>query len=186
MHYRLVDYLLDLVQNSVEAGAGTVRLELRERADRVEALVRDDGRGMDGEVLKRALDPFYSDGTKHPGRRQGLGLPFLEQAVRALGGDYAIESARGKGTEVRFGYEASHVDAPPIGDVPGFMAGAMLLPGAFELELARHKETARGTFAWEARRSELFGALGLALGETADAGAAALLREYFASQEEGE
>ncbi|MDH7569655.1 MAG: ATP-binding protein, partial [Armatimonadota bacterium] len=74
----LSEHLLDLVYNSVEAGARRVEMEVVEdtRADRLTLRVADDGRGMTAEEQRRALDPFY---TTRATRRVGLGLPLLRE-----------------------------------------------------------------------------------------------------------
>ncbi|MDD3058996.1 MAG: sensor histidine kinase, partial [Sphaerochaeta sp.] len=77
MHICIDDYLLDIVQNSFEAASSLVELVLDETESTLACLVRDNGKGMDAEVQKRVLDPFYSDGKKHAKRKVGLGLPFL-------------------------------------------------------------------------------------------------------------
>lgn len=169
------DTLLDIVQNAFESGATEVRLELVRRGTRLEAAVQDNGRGMDAATLRKALDPFWTDGTKHPGRKAGLGLPFLKQAAEQCGGGFAIASAPGRGTTVRFAFDLAHVDAPPTGDVPGTLAALMAWPGGHELAV-RREEDGR---AYEVRRSELAAALGGLEG----AGALALMKEFFASNE---
>ncbi|HOX48159.1 MAG TPA: sensor histidine kinase, partial [Spirochaetales bacterium] len=80
MHYSLGDYVLDIAQNAVESGAGTVRIDFAETEESFSVAVADDGVGMAEEELARALDPFYTDGKKHARRKVGLGLPFLVQA----------------------------------------------------------------------------------------------------------
>ena len=87
MHFRLCDYVLDLVQNAVESGASLVRLRLDEQAAQFRLTLEDNGCGMDEATSRRALDPFYSDGIKHAARKVGLGLPFVKQALEATGGN---------------------------------------------------------------------------------------------------
>jgi len=169
------DTLLDIVQNAFEAGATDVRLEVVRRGPRLVAEVRDNGRGMDGAALKKALDPFGTDGTKHPRRKVGLGLPFLKQAAEQCGGGMAVESAPGRGTAVRFMFDLSNVDAPPLGDMAGTLAALMAWPGERELAV-RREEDGR---AYEVRRTELAEALGGLEG----AGALALAKEFFSSNE---
>ena len=170
------DTLLDIVQNAFESGATEVRLELARRGSRLEVAVRDNGCGMDAATLKKALDPFWTDGTKHPGRKAGLGLPFLKQAAEQCGGEFAIESEPGRGTTVRFAFDLANVDAPPTGDVAGTLAALMAWPGERELAV-RREENGR---AYEVRRTEL----AAALGGLADAGSLALMKEFFSSNEE--
>lgn len=176
MHLTLCDYLADVVQNAVEAGAGRVIVDVREGGGAVEIAVVDDGKGMDEATLKKAFDPFHSEPGKHPGRRVGLGLPFLRQAVEQTGGVMSVESKPGAGTAVRFRFPAAHPDTPPAGDWAGTLIGLMTLPGEYDLAVTRR----RGAAAYAVTRSELSEALGgLETAETL-----ALAREYLAGREE--
>ena len=60
--------------------------------------VSDDGKGMDVEVLKRAVDPFFT--TKKECGGSGLGLSMVYGFVQQSGGHMRIESECGKGTRV--------------------------------------------------------------------------------------
>ena len=176
MQATVCDAVSELVQNSFEAGAAEVRLELVRRGARLEVLVRDDGRGMDAATMRRALDPFWSEAGKHPGRTVGLGLPFAKQAAEQCGGEFELASEPGRGTTVRFVFDLSNVDAPPLGDVPAMLSALMAWPGEREL-VVRREEDGR---AYEVRRTEL----DAALGGMKDAGSLALMKEFFSSNEE--
>ncbi len=67
--------------------------------DYVQITVRDTGTGMANDVLDRAFEPFFS--TKEVGEGSGLGLSMVYGFARQSGGAVVIESAQGKGTEVR-------------------------------------------------------------------------------------
>ena len=60
--------------------------------------VSDTGHGMSPEVLKHAMEPFFT--TKDPGKGTGLGLATIHSTVRQSGGFVAIDSAVGEGTSV--------------------------------------------------------------------------------------
>ena len=60
--------------------------------------VIDEGCGMSGETLARAVEPFYS--TKEIGRGTGLGLSMVHGLAAQLGGGFAISSELGEGTRV--------------------------------------------------------------------------------------
>lgn len=169
------DALMDIVQNAFESGAAEVRVEVARRGSRWEAEVRDDGCGMDEATLRKALDPFWTDGRKHPGRKVGLGLPFVRQAAEQCGGAFGIESAPGRGTVVRFGFDLSNVDAPPTGDMAGTLSALMAWPGEREVAV-RREEDGR---TYEVRRTELAEALDGLEG----AGSLALMKEFFSSNE---
>ena len=60
--------------------------------------VVDGGRGMDGETMRRAFDPFFSG--REAGRGAGLGLSKAWRLIEANGGDVVLESRPGQGTQV--------------------------------------------------------------------------------------
>lgn len=182
MHFALADYALDIAQNAVESGAREVRIEFEETVGGVRVAVADDGRGMTEEEVGRALDPFWTDGSKHARRKVGLGLPFLAQGTSQAGGSLAIESEKGRGTRVEFRFPAEGPDTPPTGDLPSLFLAMLTLPGGHEMTIARAREAARGrpALAYGLRRSELAEALGgLERGSSL-----ALLRDFLASQED--
>jgi anti-sigma regulatory factor (Ser/Thr protein kinase) len=111
-------HILDIAENSVRAGARTVFIDIIEDRikDRLLIAIRDDGVGMDLATLKRAMDPFY---TSKKVRRVGLGLPMLAEAAERAGGSFAIESSQGMGTSVSVGFQLSHIDRQPLGDLAG-------------------------------------------------------------------
>ncbi|KDA40632.1 hybrid sensor histidine kinase/response regulator [Frankia sp. B2] len=61
--------------------------------------VADTGCGMSPEVIRRAVEPFFT--TKGPGEGTGLGLATVYGVVKAAGGEVDIESEVGKGTTIR-------------------------------------------------------------------------------------
>ena len=93
MHAFLTDIMTDLVQNGTESGAERLSILFDEGPDEVRIVVDDDGKGMDKATLAKSGDPFWSDGEKHPGRRVGLGIPFLKQTAEQCGGRAEITSS---------------------------------------------------------------------------------------------
>jgi len=175
MHYCLGDYVLDITQNAVEARSGEVVVDLVESTESFRVCVGDNGRGMTADEKARALDPFYTDGTKHAKRKVGLGLPFLVQAIELAGGSWEIESAKGTGTRVEFAFPAASVDSPPTGDIPSLLLCLLCLPGDHEMIVRR--KGPRGSY--ELKRSELSEAVGgLERGSSL-----ALLKDYLVSLE---
>ncbi len=107
-------HLLDLIENSVEAGAHRLDISIEEDpvADRLLLTVRDDGRGMTPEMAAAAADPFVTSRTT---RSVGLGLALLSAAAEQAGGRMTIRSSPGEGTEVRVEFQLSHLDRAPLG-----------------------------------------------------------------------
>jgi PAS domain S-box-containing protein len=62
----------------------------------VRLAVRDNGSGMDPDVVARAFEPFFT--TKAVGHGTGLGLSMVYGIVKQSGGYVRIESATGKGS----------------------------------------------------------------------------------------
>jgi len=109
-------HILDIVENSMRAGA--TRIEIRIQADPdpdtfiVE--INDNGIGMDAEELNRATEPFY---TTKEGKKVGLGLALLSQAAELAGGKVTVTSQAGKGTTVHAHFQYSHIDRQPLGNI---------------------------------------------------------------------
>ncbi len=64
--------------------------------------VNDTGHGMNPEVLKHAMEPFFT--TKGPGKGTGLGLATVYGIVRQAVGFVSIDSTVGKGTSVHLNF----------------------------------------------------------------------------------
>lgn len=105
-----------LLDNAVQAleGRGSVAIRLDETPDGQWSLsVRDDGPGMDSDVLARASEPFFTtrDGAT------GLGLSQAYAFARQSGGRLAMDSAPGEGTEAT-------LILPPARETPAEPASA--------------------------------------------------------------
>jgi hypothetical protein len=179
VHYSLSDQLLDMVANAVEAQATRVEITVRTTTTAVMMEVRDNGAGMTAPQRDRAVDPFYTDPTKHPFRPVGLGIPFLRQTAEAAGGRWWLESVPGTGTTVGIEIPADAVDAPPLGDLVGTMTGIMSFDVAREIVIRRVSE--RGSYILS--RNELRDALD---GDTTSVVSRRLITEYIQSQENDE
>ena len=109
-------HILDILQNSVEAGASQVALTIDEDlpGDRLSVVVTDNGRGMDAGQVARATDPFF---TTRKTRHVGLGLPLLSAAAQHCGGGLTVQSTSGAGTMVTATFQHSHIDRAPLGNI---------------------------------------------------------------------
>lgn len=180
MHAAVRDFIVDCLQNSIEAGASLVELEIEQKAAKLDVLLRDNGCGMDPEELAKAQDPFYTDGKKHRHRKVGLGLPFLIQAVDLAAGNFSLLSEKGKGTTLRFAFDLRHVDSPPLGRLEDAFLQGLMFPGDYELVIHRKAEGEKGADEYTLRKSELLEVLG----SLEDSGSLLLAKEYLRNQEE--
>ena len=109
-------HILDVAENSISGSAK--RIEIRIDEDREKDVltieINDDGKGMDEQMLQKALDPFFTTRTT---RRVGLGLPLLAQAARETNGKIELDSKPGQGTTVKATFCYSHPDRKPMGDI---------------------------------------------------------------------
>jgi anti-sigma regulatory factor (Ser/Thr protein kinase) len=118
-------HLLDIIENSISAGASRVIVIIEENllTDRLCMSVEDNGRGMDAEMVSRVIDPFVTSRTT---RKVGLGIPLLKAAAEDCNGALKIESTPGTGTRVIVDFQHSHIDRMPLGDLPGTFLGLVV------------------------------------------------------------
>jgi anti-sigma regulatory factor (Ser/Thr protein kinase) len=118
-------HILDLVENSIAAGAARVEVTVAESCaeDRLSLSVCDDGCGMPPEKARRPDDPFLTTRTT---RRVGLGLSLLAAAARRCEGDITVERRPGGGTIVKASFRHRHIDRAPLGDMAGTLATIIL------------------------------------------------------------
>jgi anti-sigma regulatory factor (Ser/Thr protein kinase) len=109
-------HILDIVENSITAGADLVCITVKEdiAKDLLMIEISDNGSGMSDAILKKADDPFF---TRKTTRRVGLGLSLLRQAAEMAKGSFSIESREGEGTLVRARFQHSHIDRQPLGNI---------------------------------------------------------------------
>ena len=107
-------HILDIVENSIRAGAEHVTVKLDEKEDILLLTIEDDGEGMDSVGLEKVSSPFFS--TKE-GKNFGLGVSLLRYAVLETGGCFEINSAVGEGTRISASFIRNHPDMKPLGDV---------------------------------------------------------------------
>lgn len=71
----IAEHVLDIGQNSVNAGSKNISIEFIENYHELFFSVTDDGCGMDEEMLSKIFDPFFTTKKK----KFGLGLPLLKE-----------------------------------------------------------------------------------------------------------
>lgn len=151
-------HIMDIMQNSIAAKSKqiSVIVELSEDERFLCISVEDDGVGMDGETLKNAADPFHTSRTT---RKVGLGIPMFKEAALMTGGDFHIESKKGKGTSLTARFVNRSVDRQPLGDLGNVMFLNMLSNGEIRFKLV--VSSAGGRFVFDSnellRKTEAVG-----------------------------
>jgi predicted metal-dependent phosphoesterase TrpH len=144
-------HILDIAENSIMASAGRIEIRIDEDPanDLLTLEISDNGRGMDEETLKKALDPFFTTRTT---RRVGLGLSLLAQAARQSGGTMDVSSRPQKGTVVRATFCLSHPDCKPIGDIAETMR--TLVVAHPEIDFVFEQKTNGSIYRFDSREIE--------------------------------
>lgn len=101
----LIQILLNLVQNSLDALAGrpspTIWLRAAETDAGVDLIVRDNGSGIAKDNLPKIFDPFFT--TKQVGQGMGLGLSICFRLVQQMGGEVRIDTEQNSHTQFTLG-----------------------------------------------------------------------------------
>ncbi len=109
-------HILDIAENSINAGADFITIEVYENRedDFLSIEIRDNGSGIDTLIKDSVKDPFV---TTKDTRDVGLGISLLDQAAQSSGGKLDIQSREGKGTSISASFEYSHIDRKPLGNI---------------------------------------------------------------------
>ncbi len=122
---RLRQVLINLLGNAIKfTPAGEVRLDVSQvsaddGAVRIRFDVTDTGIGIDEANIDRIFRPFEQSGNSvDRSGGTGLGLSITHKIVDLMGGDIAVESAKGKGSRFRveaaFALAGADEDAVPV------------------------------------------------------------------------
>jgi two-component system NtrC family sensor kinase len=84
--------VLNLLTNALDSldDGGTAWIELSRREGMAQLSVRDNGCGMDAQVLEHVFEPFFT--RRRAGQGTGLGLSISYRIVADHGGDIRAES----------------------------------------------------------------------------------------------
>jgi anti-sigma regulatory factor (Ser/Thr protein kinase) len=124
-------HILDLVENSIRAGAAVILVSLEEQPeeDSLSICVEDDGPGLSVSA-DVASDPFF---TTKEGKKTGLGLSLLKFRAEQAGGTFTMERSSLGGLSVRARMPLSSVDRSPLGDLAGTLASVVCTNPGVEL-----------------------------------------------------
>ncbi|MEL6719206.1 MAG: ATP-binding protein [Bacteroidota bacterium] len=90
----------NIIANAIQAvegeGKGSIGISTQLSDEQVVVKIKDNGSGMQEEVLQKIFEPFYT--TKEVGKGIGLGLSISYNIVQQHEGDIQVESQVGEGT----------------------------------------------------------------------------------------
>ncbi len=124
-------HILDIVQNSIKAGADIIEIKITVHTDtkRLKVEINDNGCGMSKAQLEQCVNPFFTSRTT---RKVGLGIPFLKQSAECTDGEFSIVSEEGQGTWITAEYHTDHIDCIPIGDINATIYSLMIMNGELD------------------------------------------------------
>ena len=103
---RLMQVLTNLLSNAIKYSpdGGEISVATRLNGGAVEVAIRDHGRGIPPEFIKRLFGKYERYEDKHAGKiiGTGLGLAITRQIVEMHGGRIMVDSTVGRGSEFRF------------------------------------------------------------------------------------
>ena len=143
-------HILDVVENSIAAQAKKIEIRVNEdvKANLLSIEIKDDGKGMSEEMVKKTLDPFFTTRTT---RRVGLGIPLFAQAARECNGGFQIESEPEKGTRVLATFQYDNIDRKPWGGMTETLV--TLIVGNPEIDF--YYEHRKGSFVYTLDTAEI-------------------------------
>lgn len=140
-------HILDIAQNSIDAGAENIEISIDEdrSRDTLTITIKDDGKGLQRDAINQLIDPFYT--TK--GKKTGLGIPLLAQSAHEAGGDIIIESEPEKGMKIMARFSLNHIDIRPLGDLTSTLLS--LIYGNPEKDVIFSFRSENGEFRFDTR-----------------------------------
>ena len=98
---KLNQLFLNIINNACQAmndNSGQLNVSTEQIDDNIIINFKDNGVGMDEEVISKIFDPFFT--TKEIGKGTGLGLSIAYKIVKSHGGKIDVKSENGRGTEL--------------------------------------------------------------------------------------
>jgi len=124
-------HILDLVENSIRAGASVISVTVAENREQntLRIVVEDNGVGL-SVPAEVAADPFF---TTKKGKRTGLGLSLFRAAAERAGGSMTIEKSALGGVSVEAVMKLDHTDRSPLGDLAATLSSVVCTNPGIEL-----------------------------------------------------
>lgn len=109
-------HILDIAMNSIRAKSTLIEINIEDSKElnRLKISIKDNGKGMTSEMIKKVEDPFFTTRTT---RKVGLGIPMLKESCERCNGFFNIQSSVGKGTLIECDFERDNIDRAPLGNM---------------------------------------------------------------------
>ncbi len=149
-------HILDIVENSVAANAKKIIIEIirKESENLLSIRIRDDGKGIDKELLAQLESPFYTS-KKERKIKVGLGIPLFKFSALQSGGSFNIDSKKGEYTEILASFELNNIDRPPLGNIYDTILGLIIAHQNIDFDITIENNRKIFTFSTEKIREVL-------------------------------
>lgn len=107
-------HLLDLMENSANAGASQATLSLNWHDTVLTITLTDNGPGLPDAIKTDPANPFTTTRTTRP---VGFGLNLFREAAEQTGGNLIIGKSDSGGVLLKGSFYMNHIDAKPLGDI---------------------------------------------------------------------
>jgi signal transduction histidine kinase len=104
------DATMNMIRNAQQAQATKITNRYRTRDNYLFTSFKDNGQGMDKETCKKCFDPGFT--TKLDGH--GIGLSYLSEYLKKIGGYALAKSELGKGAEFILAQPIGTLINPPV------------------------------------------------------------------------
>ncbi len=129
-------HILDIVENSVAANSSKIIIEIirNEKDNFISIFVKDNGKGIDKEILKEIESPFYTS-KKERKIKVGLGIPLFKFSSLQSGGYFNIDSKKGEYTQIYASFKLDNIDRPPLGNLYDTLLGLIISHQDIDFEI---------------------------------------------------
>lgn len=99
--FHFTTLLINLLDNAVKYGADSISISLKKTDANTSLHIKDNGIGIAKKEQKVIFEKFYrvQKGNIHTTKGLGLGLFYVQQLVKAYGGNITVNSEEGNGAE---------------------------------------------------------------------------------------
>jgi signal transduction histidine kinase len=101
----LINFLTNAIKYSPEDSG--IEVTAFRKSDKVEFIVKDNGRGIDEKYLPRIFDRYFKVPGTHDRNGTGLGLSISKEFIEAQGGRIWVNSRLGEGSSFGFTFGAA-------------------------------------------------------------------------------
>ena len=93
---------VNLIDNAIKFSKqyGKIDINLKEKTDKLEIKIKDNGIGMSEEEIKRIFTRFYQIDKSHSEKGSGLGLAIVKRIVELSNGKIDVKSKKDEGTTI--------------------------------------------------------------------------------------